>query len=162
MNCFGNISRESYDLPCVRVNGKKIATNRFCAKDCEPNLDTKHWWIRFEIWALVQFFYCKKTRTRADLGSISSTYLCAALTHADSKSAKSCFTWLSFCAFGICVHKSCLLLLVKLIPGVNFINMFMRSFYYHRPRKRKKLLELTVFFGLLGFASVKVAREIGP
>ena len=38
---------------------------------------------------------------------------------------------------------------------VNFINMFMRSFYDRRSQKRKKLLELTVFFGLLGSARVK-------
>ena len=50
--------------------------------------------------------------------------------------------------------------------GVNFINMFTRSFYTHRSQKRKRLLELTVFFALLGSAGVKAAckhvDEIDP
>ena len=50
--------------------------------------------------------------------------------------------------------------------GVNFINMFMGSFYARRSRKHKKLLELTVFFSLLGSAHVKAAckhnDEIDP
>ena len=45
--------------------------------------------------------------------------------------------------------------------GVNFINVFMRSFYAHRSQKRKKLLELTIVFALLGFAFVtKAARKM--
>ena len=43
---------------------------------------------------------------------------------------------------------------------VNFINVFTRSFYACRSQKRKKLLELTVFFAPLGSASVKVARKM--
>ena len=39
-------------------------------------------------------------------GSISSTCLRAAFTPVDPKSAKSCLSWLSFCAFGIWVRKS--------------------------------------------------------
>ena len=41
----------------------------------------------------------------------------------------------------------------------NFINVFTRSFYTRRYQKRKKLLELTDFFALLGSMSVKAARK---
>ena len=44
--------------------------------------------------------------------------------------------------------------------GVNFINMLMRNFYPRRSRKHKKLLDLTVFFVLLGPACVKAARKM--
>ena len=44
-------------------------------------------------------------------------------------------------------------------PGVDFINVFMRSFYACRSQKRKKLLELTDFFALFGPAGVKAASE---
>ena len=37
---------------------------------------------------------------------------------------------------------------------VNFINVFTRSFYERRSQKHKKLLDLTVFFVLLGSACV--------
>ena len=37
--------------------------------------------------------------------------------------------------------------------------MFTCSFYAHRSPKRKKLLELTVFFALLGSAFVKAAQK---
>ena len=43
---------------------------------------------------------------------------------------------------------------------VNFINMFMSSFYVHRSRKHKKLFELTVFFALLGSGRVKSAHKM--
>ena len=43
---------------------------------------------------------------------------------------------------------------------VSFINLFTRSFYAHRSQKRKKLLDLTVFFALLGSAQVKAARKL--
>ena len=47
-------------------------------------------------------------------------------------------------------------------PGVNFINLFTCSFYTPRPQKCKKLLELPVFFALLGSASVKAAcKHVG-
>ena len=45
------------------------------------------------------------------------------------------------------------------LAGVNFINMLTRSFYLLRSQKRKKLLDLTVFFALLGSAFVKAAHE---
>ena len=45
-------------------------------------------------------------------------------------------------------------------PWVNFINLFMRSFYARRPQKRKKLLELTVFFALLRSLHVKAVRKM--
>ena len=41
-------------------------------------------------------------------------------------------------------------------PWVNFINVFTHSFYTCRSQKLKKLLELTVFFALLGSALVKL------
>ena len=49
---------------------------------------------------------------------------------------------------------------VILTPGVNFINAFMQSVYARRSGKRKKLLELTVFFALLGSVCVKAARKM--
>ena len=44
--------------------------------------------------------------------------------------------------------------------GVNFINLFMGSFYAHRSQKCKKLLDLIVFFVLFRSEGVKVARKI--
>ena len=44
--------------------------------------------------------------------------------------------------------------------GVNFINEFTRSFYAHRSRKCKKLLDMTAFFALLGSARVKSAPNM--
>ena len=38
--------------------------------------------------------------------------------------------------------------------------MFMRIFYPHRSQKRKKMLDLTVFLGLLGSAGVKAAHKM--
>ena len=43
--------------------------------------------------------------------------------------------------------------------GVNFINVFTRSFYVWRSWKCKKLLNLTVFFELLGSLLVKAPRK---
>ena len=51
-------------------------------------------------------------------------------------------------------------MLVKLTLGVNFINVFTRSFYVHRSQKCMNLLELTVFFALLGSGCVKAARKM--
>ena len=45
-------------------------------------------------------------------------------------------------------------------PGVDFINIFTPSFYARRFQKRKKLLNLTVFFALLGSEHVKAACKI--
>ena len=45
-------------------------------------------------------------------------------------------------------------------PGVNFINVFTLSFYPRRSQKRKKLLDLAVFFALLGSERVKAARKM--
>ena len=45
-------------------------------------------------------------------------------------------------------------------PGVNFINVFMHSFYAHRSQNCKKLLDLTVSFALLGSVCVKAARKM--
>ena len=43
--------------------------------------------------------------------------------------------------------------------GVNYTNVFTYSFYACRSQKRKELLELTVFFSLLGSVGVKAARK---
>ena len=42
---------------------------------------------------------------------------------------------------------------------INFINMFMCSFDARRSHKHKKLLDLTVFFALLGSVRIKAARK---
>ena len=42
---------------------------------------------------------------------------------------------------------------------VHFINVFTRSFYVRRSQKCKKVLDLTVFFALLGSACVKTAHK---
>ena len=44
--------------------------------------------------------------------------------------------------------------------GGNFIKVFTCSFYARRSRKPKKLLELTVFFVLLGSACVKAGCKM--
>ena len=49
---------------------------------------------------------------------------------------------------------------LKKLRGVNFINVFMRSFYPCSSQKCKKLFELTVFFALLGSAHIKAASKI--
>ena len=46
------------------------------------------------------------------------------------------------------------------VPGANFINVSTCSFYVHSSQRRKKLLNLTVFFALLGSARVKAARKM--
>ena len=46
------------------------------------------------------------------------------------------------------------------MPAVNFINVFKHSFYTRRSQKRKKLLELIIFFALLRSAHVKVACKM--
>ena len=43
---------------------------------------------------------------------------------------------------------------------VNFTNVITHSFYARRSQKRKKLLELTVFFALLGSTCVKAAHKM--
>ena len=53
-----------------------------------------------------------------------------------------------------------ILLLNPCSLGVNFINVFTSSFYNCRSRKRKKLLEFTVFLRFLGSASLKAARKM--
>ena len=44
--------------------------------------------------------------------------------------------------------------------GVNFINVFMRRIHARRSGKRKKLLDLTVLFALLGSLCVKATRKM--
>ena len=44
--------------------------------------------------------------------------------------------------------------------GVNFINVFMGSFYTHSSQKHKKLFDLTVFFALLGSTHEKAACKL--
>jgi len=45
------------------------------------------------------------------------------------------------------------------IPGVNFINVLQAAFTQTDPKSAKELLDLTVFFALLGFLCVKAARR---
>ena len=49
--------------------------------------------------------------------------------------------------------------MVKLFPGINFINVFTRSFYACRSQNCKKLLELSLF-ALLGSASIKAVHKM--
>jgi len=49
--------------------------------------------------------------------------------------------------------------LVGLNPGVNFINFLPPAFTLADPKSVKKIDNLTVFFTLLGSASVKVVRR---
>ena len=44
--------------------------------------------------------------------------------------------------------------------GVNFTNVFTSSFYSSRSQKKKKLLDLTVFFALLGSVYVRAALKM--
>ena len=44
-------------------------------------------------------------------------------------------------------------------PGVNFTNILQTAFMHTDPKSAKKLLNLTVFFALLGSAPVKTARR---
>ena len=48
----------------------------------------------------------------------------------------------------------------RYLSGVNFIKVFMRSFYAHRSQKCKKLLDFTVFFARLGSEGVKAACKM--
>ena len=66
-----------------------------------------------------RFFKCRFPfigNRRRLVESISSTCLCVAFTLAYPKSAKSCLSWLSFCAFGICKRKSCMLNVGEIDP----------------------------------------------
>jgi len=51
-------------------------------------------------------------------------------------------------------------MLVKLTPGVDFTNMFTRSFYACRSQKRKILVKPSVFFVLVGSVCIKVACKM--
>ena len=44
-------------------------------------------------------------------------------------------------------------------PGVNFTNVLRAAFTLADPKSAKKLLNLTVFFALLGSTSAKAARR---
>ena len=48
-------------------------------------------------------------------------------------------------------------MMAKLTSGVNFITLFTHSFAASRSRKRKKLLNLSVFLALLGSSGLKAA-----
>ncbi len=50
-------------------------------------------------------------------------------------------------------------MLMKLTPGVNFINILRAAFLSADPESAKKTDNLTVFFVLLGSASVKAASR---
>jgi hypothetical protein len=45
-------------------------------------------------------------------------------------------------------------------PGVNFTNILQAAFMHADPKRPKKMLNLTVFFALLGSAHVKAARKM--
>ena len=49
---------------------------------------------------------------------------------------------------------------LAVLHGVNFINVLTRSFYATWSQKRKKLLDVSVFFALLGSAHVKAACKM--
>ncbi len=50
-------------------------------------------------------------------------------------------------------------MLVKLSPGVNFINVLQAAFAHADPKSVKETIKLSVFFALLGSASVKATRR---
>ena len=50
--------------------------------------------------------------------------------------------------------------LFQYLPGVNITNVLRAAFTLKDPKSAKKLLNLTVFFALLGSASVKAARKM--
>ena len=95
-----------------------------CRAAQEPfRLVHKIWWI----WPLV---------------SISSICLRAAFKRADLKSAKKTVILSSFIAIlGSARIKAAHRMLVKLTPGVNFINMHTCSFYTRRSQKGKKTVK---------------------
>jgi len=49
--------------------------------------------------------------------------------------------------------------LMKLTAGVNFINVLLEAFRLEDPKSAKKTDNLTVFFALLGSASIKAASR---
>ena len=54
-------------------------------------------------------------------------------------------------------HIFCLL---SLLPGVNFTNVLQASFMRADPKSATKLINLTVFFALLGSARLKATRRL--
>ena len=50
-------------------------------------------------------------------------------------------------------------MLLKSTPGVNFTNVLRAAFTPADPESGKKLLDLTVFFALLGSAGAKAAHR---
>ena len=44
-------------------------------------------------------------------------------------------------------------------PGVNYINVLLATFTLEDPKSAKQLLDLTVFFALLGSAGVRAAAH---
>ena len=51
-------------------------------------------------------------------------------------------------------------MMVKLTSGVNFINVFTRSFYASRSQKHKKTVKLSSFIALLESVCVKAAHTM--
>jgi len=51
-------------------------------------------------------------------------------------------------------------MLVKLPPGVNFLNILQADFKFLDPESAKKTVKLSVIFALLGSASAKTARRM--
>jgi len=51
-------------------------------------------------------------------------------------------------------------MLMKLTPGINFINVLQAAFTPANPESAKRKVKLSVFFPLLGSASAKAARRM--
>ncbi len=49
---------------------------------------------------------------------------------------------------------------MKLIPGIDFINIVREAFMHTDPKSTKKTDRLTVFFALLGSGRAKAARKM--
>jgi len=81
------------------------------------------------------------------------------------------FTSRSFCQFSFAItmqtqilisenEKSALKMLVKLTPGVHFINVLQAAFTCTDSKSIKGTVKLSIFFTLLGSAIVKAARRL--
>ncbi len=77
------------------------------------------------------------------------------------KRKKILMTWLSFYAFGISMSaKAVRKTLMKLTPGVDFTDIFTRSFCASRSRKHEKTDDLTALLMLLGYVHVKAVHRM--
>ncbi len=65
-----------------------------------------------------------------------------------------------FALLGSLIVKSAHKMLVKLTPGVIFINILWAAIARTYPESAKKTVKLSVFFALLGYLIVKSARKL--